>query len=120
MPRSLPAVSAPFCTTSQKASPAEPCVITEKLRSPPEPPPFELLPPESLLSVVQPASTSGTAAAIASRRWCRAMGVLLSSGGHRRPRLFLAESCLPWRPGRARTRADGREVTESGDILGAN
>src|SRR3954447_16814571 len=105
MPRSLPACSAPFWTTSQNASPAEPWVMTAKLRSlePPSSPP--LLPP----SAEQAASTSGAASASASRRLGPA---IVRTSEHprtgRRLRRVPHGSCLPPPPQAVLTRTPGR------------
>src|SRR3954447_12631693 len=117
MPRSSPAASAPFCTTSQKASPAEPWVITEKVRSPPSmpPPPPESFPPEAPPSVVQAARTSGAARASAARRMGRAIvHVLQASRGSAVPAGCPDRSCLP--APTSPSGPTGKHVTRTGGV----
>src|SRR4051812_6090892 len=119
MPRSLPACWAPFCTTSQNASPAEPWVITANERSfplaaPPPPEPFPESPPSEPPVVHAAASDTarkrGAARASARRRLGPAMGVLLCSRKRSRRRLCPPESCLAPQPagvGPTRVPSDG-------------
>src|SRR5690349_6029931 len=115
MPRSLPACSAPCWTTSQNASPAEPWVMTAKLRSPLPPPllPLVLSPSDELSVVHAAARKSGTAMASASSRLDPAIEVLLCSRTQPSVHCVVAAGfCLARRPnvaGPALAPPDGRQ-----------